>query len=292
MTLPDGPTRHRCTAPDGNALRGLFWPASKPRGIVLIRTPYDARAHAATGRAWASRGLCCLVQDVRGRYSSAGTWRPYGSEGRDGAATVEQLRRAYPGLPIVLYGASYGAHCALEAALCSVAVDAVVVAVPALGLAETAWDANNQPQYRHRIGWWHEHGRTRTAQEPLPAAVLESRTRQMVVNGVDAATAWGWSDDALHAWRHLWQAERIDLADRYRSVRTPLLVLSGDDDFFDHDARRLARTWPGPTEFSTGPWGHRIGPGVGTAVIDPWLARTLPASFPKSDTTHHERTTL
>ncbi|PXY18520.1 hypothetical protein BA062_34900 [Prauserella flavalba] len=260
---PMQPREHVCRMRDGTELRGQFWECAAPAGLVVIRTPYDARQHAATARSWSARGYHCLIQDVRGRYRSGGDWTAYQHEEDDGGQVLTQLGREHPGLPIVLFGASYAAHAALEAArgaahVGSVTVAAVIVLVPALGLAETAWDSSGTPQIRHRIGWWHEHGRTRCAQNPLSAAELARRTAEADDAGVvDAAKNWGWTPHALAQWRRLWQAERIDLAARY-DLGIPLLVISGDDDFFDNDARRLARTWTAASHFVTGPWGHRL----------------------------------
>lgn len=299
---------HVCRMRDGTVLRGRFWACPRPEGpegaegVVVIRTPYDADPHAATARSWNARGYHCLVQDVRGRYRSDGEWSPFEHEEEDGGQVLVQLRAEHPRLPIVLFGASYAAHTALEAARAAartrtVAAAGIIVLVPALGLAETAWDSTGAPQVRHRIGWWHEHGRTRRAQPPLSADELDRRTAQAAdVGVVEAAKSWGWTADALARWRRLWAADRIDLAKRYGLLDLPLLVISGDDDFFDDDARRLARAWPGASHFATGPWGHALAGGItdpavragirdagGLAhLIDHWLsAQGLPRTPPR-----------
>ncbi|MGO3326470.1 CocE/NonD family hydrolase [Gordonia sp. (in: high G+C Gram-positive bacteria)] len=279
MTVPPDAREHTVGADDGTELRGLLWTSDDPRALVVIRTPYDASRHESIGRAWASRGYECLVQDVRGRYRSDGAWLPYRHESADGRAALDAVTRIRPGLPVVVYGASYAAHTALEAARASRApVAAVIVAVPVLGPAETTVDANGVRQIRHRIGWWHEHGHTRTAQGPLSDVELDARTAVAATDVSAAADAWGWPEPTRRAWRELWAAAPVDVSRRFADVRAPLLVLSGAYDFFDHDARRLAREWTGPSHFAVGPWGHRIGSGSG-AVIDPWLtAHGLPGT--------------
>ncbi|WP_017598924.1 CocE/NonD family hydrolase [Nocardiopsis lucentensis] len=283
---------HLCRGGDGTALRGRIWECADPEGLVVIRTPYDADQHETTARSWNARGYHCLVQDVRGRYRSAGAWSPYAHEGDDGGRVIAHLLDEYDGLPLVLFGASYAAHTALEAARAvtregASPVSAIIALVPALGLAETAWDAQGSPQIPHRIGWWHEHGRHRRSRPPLPAGELDRRVAQARERGVvEAAEHWGWSPSALTGWRRLWSAERVDLASRYGHIDVPLLVISGDDDFFHDDARRLARAWSAPNHFASGPWGHRLAAGVAdptlrsgiraagglTHIIDPWLA--------------------
>ncbi|GAA1106589.1 CocE/NonD family hydrolase [Nocardiopsis metallicus] len=298
MTVEPG-REHLCQGGDGAVLRGRVWECANPAGLVVIRTPYDADQHAGTARSWNARGYHCLVQDVRGRYRSTGAWAPYSHEEDDGGRVLARLTEEYEGLPLVLFGASYAAHAALEAARAvtgdhAPTVAAIIVLVPALGLAETAWDHEGAPQILHRIGWWHEHGRHRRSQPPLSAAELDRRVAQARGRGVvEAARDWGWSPATLAGWRRLWSAERVDLASRYGRVDAPLLVVSGDDDFFDHDARRLAREWGAPSHFASGPWGHGLVGGVadralrarisaagGLAhIIDPWLAaQGLPGS--------------
>ncbi|MDA2806059.1 CocE/NonD family hydrolase [Nocardiopsis suaedae] len=284
--------------PDGTLLRGRWWQAAgEARGLVLIRTPYGADRHAPTARSWSARGYHCLVQDVRGRYRSEGEWSPYAHEHRDGGRVLDLITAEHPGLPVVLYGASYAAHAALEAARAAAGpgpVAAVIALVPALGLAETAWDADGRPQVRHRIGWWHEHGRTRRPELPLSPDELDQRTAQAREHGViEAADHWGWTPEARAAWRRLWTAPPLDLSARYSRVTVPLLVISGDEDFFHHDAQRLAGAWNAPSHFASGPWGHLLVGGIADGelrariagagglkhIIDPWLsAHGLPGA--------------
>lgn len=64
------------------------WPA------VLIRLPYGKTAHpfmAARGTYWARKGYACVVQDVRGRWSSEGAWEPIVHEAADGYDTLDWL---------------------------------------------------------------------------------------------------------------------------------------------------------------------------------------------------------
>lgn len=296
-----GPRAHSCRADDGTVLQGLLWQSPNPAGVVMIRTPYEAAAHASTARSWVERGYHCLVQDVRGRYESSGIWQPYQHEAADGLALLGVLAEDHPDLPVITFGASYAAHTALEAARAAAtsrtaAVPAAVITlVPALGLAETAWDAHGRPQTTHRIGWWHQHGRTRRTQDPLSDDALRARSRDVAALGLTgAARAWGWDEADCEAWARLWTAARTDLTTRYAGLHMPLLVISGTKDFFDHDANRLAACWSGKSHIVTGPWGHRLitgitdpvlrqqvrdAGGLGT-IIDSWVACHGPSGSP------------
>lgn len=286
MTPPRDARRHAVVADDGAVLRGWVWEPAEPRGVVVIRTPYGAWRHGDTARAWIGRGYRCVIHDVRGRHSSDGEWHPYLAERGDGRAVVEAVRAENPGLPLILSGGSYAAHTALEAAR-SVDVDALVLLVPALGLAETAWDERGRPQLRDRIGWWHQHGRGARSHPSLTGDELAARVARATEVGVHrAAEEWGWSREVLSGWRRLWSAPAVDLHRAYGDLRAPLLLIRGDHDFFFADAGRLAEAWRGPLHLVDGPWGHRLAAdiddddlrarlrragGIGR-VLDAWLA--------------------
>src|SRR5688500_15227101 len=78
---------------DGVVLRADLWrPAKDGRFPVLVyRTPYGRSAGRATElvRAAVARGYAVVLQDVRGRYGSAGQFEPYRHEGKDGYDTIE-----------------------------------------------------------------------------------------------------------------------------------------------------------------------------------------------------------
>jgi putative CocE/NonD family hydrolase len=60
---------------------------------LVARTPYDKQTASDSARVLASNGYAVVVQDVRGKFASEGTFYPYRSEGlaenRDGYDTVE-----------------------------------------------------------------------------------------------------------------------------------------------------------------------------------------------------------
>lgn len=61
--------------------------------VILVRTPYDngTAPNLAAGKRWASRGFVYVVQDVRGRGDSDGSFYPLLTEGRDGYDTIAWL---------------------------------------------------------------------------------------------------------------------------------------------------------------------------------------------------------
>jgi putative CocE/NonD family hydrolase len=102
------------TMRDGVVLRAnIFRPAGAgPYPVALTRTPYCKEFATVTAFADAPRlaraGYIVVIQDVRGRFGSAGEWRPFANEAKDGYDTVEWAARL-PGANgnVGMYGASY-----------------------------------------------------------------------------------------------------------------------------------------------------------------------------------------
>src|SRR5262245_13704613 len=79
---------------DGTVLRAdVYLPeAAGPFPTLVFRTPYDKREAAGQQTMYRhalDRGYAVVIQDVRGRYASAGEFDPYRNEGRDGYDTIE-----------------------------------------------------------------------------------------------------------------------------------------------------------------------------------------------------------
>ncbi|MEU0271693.1 CocE/NonD family hydrolase [Streptomyces sp. NPDC006307] len=208
-------------------------PTPGPHPAVVVRTPYDRRHHRAELRGWAARGFAALAQDVRGRHGSEGDWQPYGDHERaDGEATLHWVRaQPWSDGRVVAAGASYAAHCALV----TPGADAVIAAVPALGLAQTARETTGPERLQARVGWWSQHG-----DRPATPRALD----HLPVTGILDSPAW----------RALWRAPRREIP----ASAVPLLAVGGTRDPFAEDTLRLWRRWPGPARLLLGPWGHRL----------------------------------
>jgi hypothetical protein len=97
---------------DGVILRAdVLRPAEGRSPTLVYRTPYgrrDAMAEYTTFTRAVERGYAVVVQDVRGRYGSAGEFRPYENEGRDGYDTIEwAARQRWSNGRIGTFGLSY-----------------------------------------------------------------------------------------------------------------------------------------------------------------------------------------
>lgn len=267
---------------------------------VLIRTPYGREAHRAELRGWASHGFAALVQDVRGRHGSPGDWHPYRDHERtDGAATVAWVRaQAWSNGEVVAVGASYAAYCALVTALAAPEAacdagpdadpgdlhrdgvpedrhcdgvpgvlhgdgvpDAVIAAVPALGLTETAREPGGPERLWARAGWWAAHGDRRDSDPDALARALAGDPRlleHLPVARLAERLAASLGRE-LPSWSGLWaDRARGRLVALGSTARLPLLAVGGTRDPFAEDTVALWRGWGGPSRLLLGPWGHRL----------------------------------
>ncbi|HLL78918.1 MAG TPA: CocE/NonD family hydrolase, partial [Ktedonobacteraceae bacterium] len=106
----DVPARMR----DGTILRAnIYRPAGEGAWPVLLtRLPYGKDLPLGGSildpAQAARRGYVVIVQDTRGRFTSAGDWTPFVNEGRDGVDTVEWAAQLpYSNGNVGMYGISY-----------------------------------------------------------------------------------------------------------------------------------------------------------------------------------------
>ncbi|MFJ9800605.1 CocE/NonD family hydrolase [Streptomyces wuyuanensis] len=248
-------------------------PGDGPFPAVLMRTPYDRTQHGAEARGWARRGFAAVVQDVRGRFASPGEWHPYTHEAADGAAAARWIRRQpWSDGRLVAAGASYAAHCALVLALDvpeDARPDAVIAAVPALGLADTAREASGPERLLSRAGWWAAHGDRRDSDESALDKALAADPgllSHLPVSGLPERLG-----RSLPSWEGLWRHhDRGRLLVRAAHAGTPLLAVGGHHDHFTAETVALWRAWGGSSaRLLLGPWGHGLvgapGPDAGPA---------------------------
>ena len=166
----------KVTAGDGIALAtDVYRPAvGEPVPAVLIRTPYGKLDHLEDGLGWARHGFACVVQDVRGRYESEGTWHPYLQERDDGAATVAWLAaQPWSDGRVVTCGTSYAAFTAWTSAVVAPQnVRAVISAAPAMGLRDVKFDPAGPMRLAEHVLWWVRYAECRTARPRLAKAML------------------------------------------------------------------------------------------------------------------------
>jgi putative CocE/NonD family hydrolase len=161
---------------DGTVLVADAYPAEGggPAPVVVTRTPYDRSIHRAEGAGWARHGFGYVVQDIRGRYGSDGTWEPYRNERGDGAALIDWvLAQPWCDGRVIALGGSYGAYTAWTMAIeRPAAVRAVVSLGPAMGLAQVKFDRSGILRLAEHATWWAERAEGRTSRTGISAAMF------------------------------------------------------------------------------------------------------------------------
>lgn len=109
---------------DGVLLRSdLYTPKGCDRApLILVRVPYGratpSMGYKQLGQFWARKGYACVVQDVRGKFSSDGTFEPLINERQDGYDTVEWMsRQPWCNGRVGMWGESYYGFTSLAAAV-------------------------------------------------------------------------------------------------------------------------------------------------------------------------------
>jgi predicted acyl esterase len=95
----------------------LVLPDRLPAPVVVIRTPYGTAGCLPEALSIAESGLACLVQDLRGRHASDGTFTVGADEGADGHAALDwATAQPWCDGQAFLYGVAYEAYAAWCAA--------------------------------------------------------------------------------------------------------------------------------------------------------------------------------
>ncbi|MFN8205977.1 MAG: CocE/NonD family hydrolase [Bacteroidales bacterium] len=93
--LQHGKNEVNIIASDGvNLSTDVFLPRGKGKfPVVLVRTPYNKNAEAWMGKAFNLFHIAVVVQDVRGKYKSGGSFYPFVNERADGLQTLRWIRQ-------------------------------------------------------------------------------------------------------------------------------------------------------------------------------------------------------
>ena len=258
-------------------------PDAKPAPTLLVRQPYGravATSVVCAQPVWfAQHGYNVVIQDVRGRGDSGGTFYPFREEARDGAAPIDWLAgRPECNGRIGMYGFSYQGLTQLLAA--AEQPEALQCIVP----AQTAGDLHS--------GWFYHHGALRLASTVgwatqmlkadarrlrfrAPGEALEAAWLQLPqlfarapYAGIPELTAAGlapyFSDWISQRESGRWW-ERFDISRRADRIRIPALHILGWFDTYLHGSALLfesLRTGAGTAAardhqyLVAGPWTH------------------------------------
>ncbi|MFE2248738.1 CocE/NonD family hydrolase [Streptomyces lavendulae] len=254
-------------------------PGAWPVPTVVTRTPYGRSGHLAEGAGWRRRGFAYVVQDVRGRYDSDGTWQPYHNERGDGAALADWiLKQPWSDGRLVAYGGSYAGHTAWAlAAERPMAVRAVVSMGPSMALGRTKFERSGILRLAEHAAWWVERADGRTSRDGLTALLFRECPELLdhlpVMDLADrlGARLPGWARVIENGPDH--RAEGPDTSELAHLPAAALhiggwydLLVDEALEHFHHAGSALPRR---PSRaLVIGPWGHDLGYAPGTRIGD------------------------
>ncbi|MEW2368054.1 CocE/NonD family hydrolase [Streptomyces sp. NPDC006656] len=252
-----------------------IWPVP----TVITRTPYGRSGHLAEGAGWRSRGFAYVVQDVRGRYDSDGTWQPYHNERGDGAALADWiLKQPWSDGRLVTYGGSYAGHTAWAmAAERPEAVRAVISMGPSMALGRTKFERSGILRLAEHAAWWLERADGRTSRDGLTALMFHECPELLdhlpVMELADrlGARLPGWAQVIENGPDH-----RVEGPDTAELERLPAAALHIGgwydllvDEVLEHFHHAGSALTPRPSRaLVIGPWGHDLAYAPGTRIGD------------------------
>lgn len=266
----------RTTLPDG-----------PPRAVLVARTPYGPDTHAAEAAYWAARDVAFVSQDVRGRGTSQGRWRPFRHERSDGVDTLLWLARQpwARSVPRIVVGASYDAFCAWEIARDRPdLVDGLISRVPVMDRRSVTLSPDGVLHLAGRVAW----ARAQLAGgpgRPLEAARM-SRATWTRLPLTSMADDLGVRQDAWNESLGL-DLDPAPAPPADVSLDVPALHIGGwFDPFVGSTLAASRRPAPGsaprssaPCRVVVGPWTHDLHPHdrIGRRVVRAPQAVNLPA---------------
>jgi putative CocE/NonD family hydrolase len=251
---------------DGVRLCATVFRPAKPGRLpaLLTRTPYGKPAAPTPNqRVFLEHGYAVVVQDVRGRFDSEGTFVPVAQEMADGEDTISWIvRQPWSDGQVGMFGGSYPGIAQWRAALSG------HPALKAIAPVMAGWDEYTDRYYSpggafklaHRLVWLAENLRLPYFPMPDPAKLAAHRPLR-----TSDKTATGRTIDFYQAaidhpsyddyWKSLSTRESID------KVRVPALIFSGwYDNYVESDlaAFQALRERGRAARIIVGPYGHNM----------------------------------
>lgn len=257
---------------DGVCLRAdVYRPVGGQHPTLVMRLPYDkrrAQTYWFASPAWyAAQGYAVVVEDVRGRFASEGSFAPVVHEVAD---TIDLLgwvaEQSWANGRIGMYGYSYAGFLQLLVAGRGegVPLDAIAPALAPPGLGEGCLQVNGVTAASFLVGWAAELG-------GLDVEIPDVSTMRRLVD-TPLSRLVGEVSESARNWAEIWLAQNLDdpywtqpaLRPAYDSITVPTLHIGGWYDTFrrasvDHYsmARAGGRSAAGQHRLAVGAWTHQ-----------------------------------
>jgi putative CocE/NonD family hydrolase len=251
---------------DGVRLAGnVFLPAELTGRlpVILERTPYNKGSEITPNyQAFVDRGYAVVVQDVRGRYASEGTFDALRQEPADGDDTLNWIaRQPWSDGKIGMIGGSYRGIVQWKAALLN--NPHLKAIFPVVSGDDDYRDRFYSPggamKLGHRLLWISENLKAPGYHTDFQKYVLHLPLRTSDV----AATGWAtglYRDIAAHpSYDSFWR--RLSVREQIAKIKIPVFSVGGWYDNFvesDLDAYAALRKTSGLNRIVVGPWPHNM----------------------------------
>jgi uncharacterized protein len=216
----------------------IYMPSAEGKyPVILLRTMYGKgnanHKYAFTGSVFASQGFIFVVQDVRGKFDSAGDFYPYIYEAVDGFDTLEWAgTREWSTGKVGTYGFSYwGSTQWLAAPMGSKYLKAMVPVVTSQDVYQR-WIYNGIFRINDVLVWHYENAPKRA--QSAKGVDWDTAVRKLPL--IKADDALGVDIPAYNDWiRHpqpgpYWDRIRVD--DKVAKITAPALIIDGWYDYY------------------------------------------------------------
>ena len=230
---------------------------------ILERTPYGKGSEITAGHmAFVDRGYAVVVEDVRGRYDSQGSFDPLRQEGPDGDDTINWIaRQPWSDGKVGMVGGSYRGIAQWKAALTNNPhLKAIFPVVSGYDdYRDRYYSTGGAMKLGHRLGWMSENLKAPGYRPDFSKFVLHLPLRTSDV----AAIGWPsqmYRDVLAHPtfdsfWRALSVKERLD------KIKVPVFAVGGwYDNYVESDLAAFAalHKTSGLNRVLVGPWAHNM----------------------------------
>ncbi|MEE4350184.1 MAG: CocE/NonD family hydrolase [Pacificimonas sp.] len=267
----DEPVALRVPLRDGVELAADLWlPADQPGPFpsILVRTPYGKShgflARSELGKYYSERGYAVVLQDVRGKGESGGTFNDFSQEGADGFDTIEWIAdQPWSNARVCMMGLSYlGTVQWLAAAEGSEYLKCIVPsAAPGHPFVEAPYRGGAFVGGLLTWAYGNEgDGPPEDAEAPDWDTILKTQplTSQVAMTGRDLPRFQRWIEN--NTFNEYWKAQTVHGAD-FERIAIPALHVTG---WFDDSLVGTMYYWDGMKRspaanqqyLMIGPWTH------------------------------------
>lgn len=243
----------------------VYLPQAEGRySTVLVRTPYGkGRELIPNYRVFLENGYAVVVQDVRGRYESAGQFRPFTQEMADGDDTLNWIaKQSWSDGRISMLGGSYVGIVQWRAALSGnphlVSIFPVVSGSDEY--RDRFYSRGGALKLGHRLLWTADNMRSPNFRPPSFADFvlhLPLRTGDRFATG---RTVEFWQEALNHpSWDAYWRNRST--FERLNTVHIPAFIVGGwYDNYVEGDLEAFAELsrYSGMHRIVIGPWAHNM----------------------------------